>query len=278
MRDGDDAFDVQQLVGREVRHIAGDLAGRERGLDRGVVHQVPAGEVDDAHAVLHLGDGFGVDHSLCVGGGGDVNRDIVGVGIDFVVVIRLADGARQTPCGVDGDERVAADHLHPQPDGGVGDEAADGAQADDAQRLAEQLGADESAFALFDELFDALLERFCPSDAGVDFPGGKQQRGQRQFLDAVGVGARGVEHDDALLAATVKRDVVDARARARDGQQLGAERHLVHRGRADEDMVLYNDLAAMIFAPSKRSTPALPILFSSLISVMITDSRFQIFS
>ena len=46
---------------------------------------------------------------------------------------------------IGGEERIEADDLHVEPGGPAGDLAADAAQADDAERLAGELGADEFA-------------------------------------------------------------------------------------------------------------------------------------
>ena len=79
------------------------------------------------------------------------------------------------------------------------------------------------------------LTQFAPCH---HLAGGQQQRAHNQFLDRVCVCARGVEYHDALFRAAVERDVVHARARARDALEVFRELHVVQLGRADEDRVI----------------------------------------
>ena len=150
----------------------------------------------------------------------------------------MVDGAGKLPRRVYGEERVIAVHIHAERHSRVAHENADGAQADDAQLFAGNLRTHVGALALFDELSDLralVLERFRPGDAVHNFAGAEEERSQHKFLHGVGVGARRVEHHNALLAAFVERNVVHARAGARDGQQPRAEGHLVHGRGAHQD-------------------------------------------
>ena len=53
-----------RLDGEDVESRAGHLAGLERVDQSRVVHQLAARAVDDAHALLHGGEGFGVDDAV----------------------------------------------------------------------------------------------------------------------------------------------------------------------------------------------------------------------
>lgn len=93
--------------------------------------------------------------------------------------------------------------------------APDGAQADDAQGLAHQLRADEGRLALLHHLGHVHTVRHLlayPLDAAQQVTGGQEQVSDEQFLDGVGVGARGVENRNATGVALVDGNVVGAGA------------------------------------------------------------------
>ena len=147
-------------------------------------------------------------------------------------------GAGEHPCVVYGDEGVVAQNVHAQRSAGVGHLNADRAQADDAQRLACKLRADEILLAGFYLLFDAyfaVLERAAPFDTLGDLAGGQQQAGQNQFLYGVCICAGGIESYDALLGHAIQRQVVHACACAADAQQLFGKLRGVHVCAADDD-------------------------------------------
>jgi hypothetical protein len=101
----------------------------------------------------------------------------------------------------------------------------DGAEADDAQRAARQFVADEMLLAGFHLLVQRLVVAVQAIDeiqiAGSHVARAHQHAGDDQFLDRIGVGAGGVEHDHAALAHGLDRDVVGAGAGAADGQHAG---------------------------------------------------------
>ena len=65
-------------------------------------------------------------------------------------------------------------------------------------------------------------------------------------LDAVRVGAGRVEHDDPLLSAALKGNVVDAGTCAGDSQQVVGELHIVHGCAAHQDAVGILDVAHLL--------------------------------
>ena len=238
VRDRQHVFDAEQRVVREVGRVGRHAPAFERRQQRRRVDELAAREVQQAHAGLHLFKRFRADIAAGRVVQRDMYGDVVAVCEDLVERGRLRDAARKVPRRVDGEERVEAVDLHAERFGGVGDEHADRAEADDAELLAEDLGACERALALFDalrDLFAAALERFGPLDCRDDPAGGHQQRREHELLDRVGVCAGRVEHDDARLRAFLDRDVVDAGAGARDREQRLRQLHVVHRGGAHED-------------------------------------------
>ena len=165
-----------------------------------------------------------------------MDRDEIAGGVDLLDLFGMDDHGGEVPGGIDGQVRVKAVDLHAQGDGRVGHQHADGAQADDAQGLAHQLVAGEGLLGLLGGLGDVLVLRVLlhPADAAGNIPGGQQHAAEHQLLDGVGVGAGGVEDDDAFLRAAVQRDVVDAGAGAGDGPEPGGEGHFLHVRGADQ--------------------------------------------
>ena len=66
------------------------------------------------------------------------------------------DPAREAPRRIDGEVRVIAEHLHAQTRRRVCDEHADRAEANHAQALARDFGADELRLPLFNLLCDVF--------------------------------------------------------------------------------------------------------------------------
>ena len=158
----------------------------------------------------------------------------------------IVDGGRaphlrgQAPGGVHGDLRIEAEHVHAEPDRGVGHEAADFPQADDAQRLARQLAAGKGRLALFDLLVEVGRGRVqCAHEfeRRNQVARRHQHPGDHQLLDRVGVRPRSVEHRHAGLGEFRHRDVVHPRAGPTDRLDVGAEVHAVQVLRAHQHRV-----------------------------------------
>ena len=157
----------------------------------------------------------------------------VGLG-DELVERQQLDVHLPRPLG--GDERVVGDEAHAERRRPLGDELADAAEADDAERLVGQLDALPPA-----ALPAAGLQR------GVGL-GDVAGLGQEQRHGVLGrrddVGLRGVHHHDARGGGGVDVDVVEPDAGPADDDQLGAG--LEHLGgdvggRADDQGVGADD-------------------------------------
>ena len=234
----DAVFGADELIGGEVGDVALQLAAFQ-GFQHGVgVHQLAARVVDEHAPVLHLGDVFGVEHALGRGGQGDVYGHKVRL-LQQGGQVRHVHAVIQVQRAADGEVRVVADDVHAQLHGGVCHHHADGAQADDAQRLAQHFMADEGRLALFHRFGNAFgaLERLDPFDGVHDLAPAEEELADDQLFDGVGVGARGVEDDDALLRAGGDGDVVGARARTRHREELFSQRVFVHVEAAQHDAV-----------------------------------------
>ena len=117
-----------------VRAVGPHLAGLEGlGQVRFRDHLAPGG-VDDHDAVLHLGEGVLVEHAPGLVGERGVDGDDVRLGQHLVQGLQFGHG-------VGGEEGIVGDHLHAEALGALGHFRGDGAGADQAQGLLEQLGA-----------------------------------------------------------------------------------------------------------------------------------------
>ena len=122
----------------DVEAGAGDLAGRERGVQGLLVDESAAGDVDDVRRRLHHRELLGADHAGRLGRLRHVDRD------EVALLEQLVEGQQLDPellrAGA-GDVGVVRDDAHVEGLQTSGDERADAAETDDADGLLEQLGA-----------------------------------------------------------------------------------------------------------------------------------------
>ena len=215
------------------------MLGIERIDQRLLVDQAAAGAVDDAHALLHLRDRRRVDDVPGLLGQRRVQRDEIGA-LEQIVELDLLDadvlGALRRQ------ERIERDHLHAQAERAVGDDGADIAAADHAQRLGGDLDAHE-----------AVLLPLAGLGRGVGLRNFARQR-QHQRDGVLGgrdrIAERRVHHDDALGGGGGNFDIVDADAGAAD--HLQPRRLLDDLGgrlgrRADgEPVIVADDLGELV--------------------------------
>ena len=140
---GNDVVHADDLFIGKVRDILADAAGGDGGQHGVVVHDLGTRLVDDAHAVFHLGKRLGIEHMERLVRIRHVDADIVRLGINAIEVHLVLDIARETPRRIHGQIRVVTADVHAEVHGGVGNERADCAEADDTQRLAHELRAGE---------------------------------------------------------------------------------------------------------------------------------------
>ena len=168
-----------------------------------------------------------------------MDRDDVGAGVERLGVLRALDAELAVALGRD--ERVEGEHLHPERAGPLGDELADAAEAEDAERLLVHLHpAEPAALPLA-----ALQRRVCLRDVARL----REHHRDRVLGRRDDVRLRRVRDDDALLGGRRHVDVVDADPGAAD--HLQALRALDHvgrqlRGRADHDRVVVGDRAGQL--------------------------------
>ena len=198
------------LVVEDVERGSGDVAGFE-GVGEGFLDdEFAACAVDDADALLHDGEGVGIDEALGLRGEADVEGEVVGRLEDFIdgdegdVVLASDDW---------GDEGIVADDFHAEAAGAAGDFEADAAEADDAEGLAAEFGALEGFFFPLAGVHGGV--------GGGDRAGERDHEADGEFGDGDGVGAGGVHDDDAAMGGGVDVDVVDAYAGAADDAEFG---------------------------------------------------------
>ena len=223
MRQNDYVLLAEELVVAEIGDVLSHLAALKSLKHSVGVYKTVAAVVENAHAVLHLGDHLGVDHVLCLGSERNVDSEVIAGGHDLFCALEEGDVGVESERVGNGDEGIEADNLHAESVSRVRNENADRAETDNAEGLAHDLGAYELALALFDHLADSVavaLECLSPLDALYDLSGGEEKSRENKLLNGVCVSAGSVENNDALLSALVLGDIVCAGACSRDSEEV----------------------------------------------------------
>jgi hypothetical protein len=134
---------------RKIADVLAEPPSVEAAQDRRRIHDRITGEVEQYRTLLDHCQGVVVDH---VPRGIDrrhVQRDIIRAGKQRLQVLHPADFVRQTPGGVNRQDRVKADHRHAHGQSHVGDHRADRAKPDNPERLAAKFGAGKTRFRFF---------------------------------------------------------------------------------------------------------------------------------
>ncbi len=247
VRQRDDARLAEQRRDGKVGQIVLEPMRAQRGAHRRRVDDSIPREIEQRRTWPHRRQSALVDQVPRDVEQRHVQRDELRLLQQLLDAVRLAHARRQAPRRIDGDLGIEADHLHPEPDGGVGDEAADRAEPDDPQRAAGQLHAGKLSLALFDASLEVRripLERRHVADRGDHVARREQQRRQNELLDGVGIRARRVEHRDAARRHCRHGNVVRAGAGATDCAHARGDRHAVHVVRANQNAVRTLDLLA----------------------------------
>ena len=120
------------------RPAPGDALASEGLVQRVLVDEAAAGDVDDEGGRLHLRELLGADHAGGLGGLRHVDRDEVAA-LEQLVEAHGLHAELLRPCG--GDVGVVGDDLGAERLQARGDERADAAEADDADGLLVELDA-----------------------------------------------------------------------------------------------------------------------------------------
>ena len=177
----------------------------------------------------------------------------------FLDAVRLFHLRWQAPRRVDGDVGIVAQHVHPEPDRRVGDQAADLAQPYDAQRMVRQFAARELLLALLDLLMQPAVvarQTFDELQRRHQIAHRQQEAGQHQFLDRVRVRARCIEHRHATAAHLPHGNVVGPGTGPADRPDGGRNRTLVQVVRAHQHGVRILDILADGIALMRKALEA----------------------
>ncbi len=239
MRRHDDVLELQQLAlvglgGEDVERRARDLAGADRRCQRRLVDELAARGVDDPDAVAHLPERVLAHEAPRLLGQRQVEREEVGGLEDGLRTLGVVDAELAEALGHD--ERVVADHVHPEPEGATGHLPADPAEAEDAERLVGEL--------------DPAPARPLPApvlQCGVglrDVAGKRDEEADRVLRGGDDRRVGSVRDDDPAARRRPDVDVVDPDSRAADHLQslravddVGGQL----RRRADDDRVVAAD-------------------------------------
>ena len=198
-----------RLLDEHVEGGARHMAGIEGCAQRRLVDEAAAGAVDDAHALLRLGDVLGREHVLRLLGHRHVQRDDVGAA-QQLVELHLLDAELER--ALRREERIVGDDLHAQADGAVGDDGADIAAADDAEHLGGELDAHEAVLL--------PLAGLCRGIGLRDLARQREHHRDRMLGGGDGIAEGRVHDDDALRRGGGNLDIVDADAGAADHLQV----------------------------------------------------------
>ena len=147
MRSGNDVVELQQRLTcrrrlglKYVERGSAHMTRHDRLGQGHRVDQFAPRAIDDPHATLHFRERKLIDHALGRRRQSDVQRDVVGTSPECFLADQFDSqvGSRE---GID--KRIGRDDGHLERAGTLGDLASNRTQAEDAQRLAAQLRADE---------------------------------------------------------------------------------------------------------------------------------------
>ena len=171
---------------------------------------------------------------------GNVQSDIVAVGIYGVNIGGVLDLARKLPRRVNRQIGVVAIYLHAQLQSSVCNLCADSTETDNAEGLARDLRTNKAGLSLFHHGGD-LLALVCnaahPFNAADHVARCHKQSADNKLLNRLGVCAWGIENGNSLFRAAVNRDVVCSRARSCNAKEIILKLHLQHLRASHHDSV-----------------------------------------
>ena len=215
MGETNDVFVSEYVLVREVGHISCDLSA-VKGFQHCLFINKSVPRVVQHHdTVLHLLEVLGVE--IVPGAVHQRNMDsyVIRFVEERVQGKSVLNMIGEVPCIFYGDVWVISYYLHAEVGGHVRYEHSYRTKSDYAYGLALELRADEPVLSLLDlshDLGPVVLEAHGPFDPAYYVSGAQEQSAEHELLNRIGIGARCIEHHDALLGASVYRDVVDSYA------------------------------------------------------------------
>ena len=205
-----------RLLAKHVKRRAGNVTGFKRRGERSIIDQLAARAIDQPHAALHLRERFRVDDVAGLFGERRMQRDEIGAPPQLVQFDLLHAELKRA---LGRQKRVVGDDFHLQAERAVGDDRADIAAADDAQRLAEDFHAEKFVFLPLAGAGRAVGFRNLPSQ--------RQHQRDRMFRGRDRIAEWRIHHNDAARGRGCDVDVVDADAGPADHlQALGVLQQL----------------------------------------------------
>ena len=227
------------FLDENVERRTGDMATVQRLFQRRLVDQSAARAIDDAHALLGLGEVFLRQDIAGLVGQRRVQRDKIRFCQQRIEIGLLH---AHLDCAFLGEERIVGDDFHLQPQRPGCDDAADIARADQAERLAGHFDAHEIVLRPFARL-GLLIGLGDLAGEGEDQGDGVLGGGDR-------IAERRVHHDNALRGSGGDIDIIDPDAGAANHLEPagGSENFLGDFGRAaDREAVVIADAGDQLF-------------------------------
>ena len=204
----------QHIVGcrlgfKHIQRRTGNMPGAKRGCQCQLVNQPAARAVDDPDTL------FCPVQRIC---GQDIPRlvrqrcmqaDEIGI-CQQLVQIDLLDTCLTRMFR--GHKRVKSDHLHAQPAGAVGNDAANISAADQPQRLAGDLGPQKAGFFPFAGLCRCICQRYLAGQG--------QHHGDGMFGCRHRIAVRRIHHHDTTRRCRGDIDIIDTNAGPAHNLQL----------------------------------------------------------
>jgi hypothetical protein len=217
----------------------GDVAGVEPRLQRRLVDQPAACAVDDAHALLRLGQVLRRQDVAGLVSQWRVQRDEIGTG-QQLIELDLLDAEFDAALGRE--EGIIGDHLHLQAARPLGDDRADIARPDQPQRLGRELHAHEAVLLPLARLGGRV---------GLGQLAGKREHQRDGVLGGGdGIAERRVHHHHTLRGRGRNINIVDADAGAADHLQVrGSVQDVARdlgRGADREAVIAADDLLELV--------------------------------
>ena len=199
-----------RLFGEHVERGGGEMAAVQRCTHRGFIHQTAAGAVDQAGARFHLGDLLSRQDVRRFLSFWQMQRHEVGASQKVIQLFNLLD--TKFLRFVSGKERIKRRDLHFQTQRAGGDNRADIASADQAQRLAGDLSAHELGLFPF-----ASLRRGV---GGRDLACGCEHHRNCMFRRGDGVPKRRVHHHGPFGGGCGDINIINANTGAANDFQV----------------------------------------------------------
>ena len=202
VRQPDQRAILRRLFRKHVERSSGNVAALDSRRQVSFVDELPAGGVDDAHALLHFRNGPGVDHLPCLRTYRRVQGDKIAFGQKLIERHKFHG---KFSCRRFADEWIIRNNTHIKRFRPGCHLAADTAKTDKAQSLAAHFGARRRFFPA--ALAHGRIKLWKLANK-------RQQQRKGMFRNADGTSTRCAHDQNAALGGLVQVNVIHAHARA----------------------------------------------------------------